>query len=328
MTRWLWVIPFVLGALVVWLVQRKARLTLSPGDRVRVAGSWRRQTGSLVEPTTSFGRRAWILELDGRSGRRARLAEYRLRPFSAPSGEWLREGGHAQITGGLLMGRTGILIRPARLLWYHAWLLQLDEPIPGPLGRRTRIADHLLVPVKPAGASPSSLLPHERDDHPHPRRRRHHVNRRRTWGLALMFMPMVLLSGWVASTISVESSDDLFGRTAGIALAAIGALASGRVMLLGLWVSEQQVTVRSWLRTKRVGLDSVARFDTHEQRGRQFPAVVLESGEVIPIPMLEKGVLSEMRSPEEQWGPLLTELNTLVSPGPGTRRRREQRHFL
>ena len=52
-----------------------------------------------------------------------------------------------QIMAGLLRGRTGVLVRPGRLLWYHAWLLQLDRPIPGPGGKRTRIANHLLIPV-------------------------------------------------------------------------------------------------------------------------------------------------------------------------------------
>jgi hypothetical protein len=121
--------------LVIWLVQRRVKLELRPGDQVRMFAWGRRRIGKLIEPKRGVGYRGWILKLDQPQGKEIRSREYRLRPYVPADTSWLRPGRRVQIMAGLLFGRTGILIRPARLLWYRAWLLRLDQPIPGPMGR-------------------------------------------------------------------------------------------------------------------------------------------------------------------------------------------------
>ena len=145
--RWLSILPFIAMWLVIWLIQRGVKVELRPGDQVRVVGWGQRRIGRLVELTGSLWYRRWILRLDKPHGKEIRVRSSRLRPYIPASATWLKPGQHVQIMAGLLFGRTGTLIRPARLLWYRAWQLQLDQPIPGPMGKRTRIAEHLLIPV-------------------------------------------------------------------------------------------------------------------------------------------------------------------------------------
>jgi hypothetical protein len=57
----------------------------------------------------------------------------------------LAEGQHVILTAGVLRGRTGTLLRPARLFIDAGWMVQLDGR---PLGlRRLRVATWALAPV-------------------------------------------------------------------------------------------------------------------------------------------------------------------------------------
>lgn len=118
-----------------------------PGDRVRVGvgffGTY--DFGTLVASGTKFGRPSWTVRLDKPFlfRRELNVLESNLAPL--PSGrEWLRPGYRVVIVARPLRGITAELIRPVRLLWRRAWLVQLDRPLGGM--RRTRVAEELLLP--------------------------------------------------------------------------------------------------------------------------------------------------------------------------------------
>jgi hypothetical protein len=60
----------------------------------------------------------------------------------------LHEHDHVRITAGVLRGRTGTLVRPARVVVDAGWMVQLDGR---PLGlRRLRVATWALAPADEA----------------------------------------------------------------------------------------------------------------------------------------------------------------------------------
>jgi hypothetical protein len=103
------------------------------------------------------------------------------------------------------------------------------------------------------------------------------------------------------------------GEPGGAAIAtALGllALAGGaRAPLLGAWVRHDGLAVRSWARTQRFTWEQVSHFETVSRRDRVYPAVILADGRHVPLPMMEVGLVFELRDPNRQWGAKLEALN-------------------
>jgi hypothetical protein len=131
-------------------------------------------------------------------------------------------------------------------------------------------------------------------------------NSRRVYGVAL-----ALFAGAALFAVLAYGAEDVTERWVMCAFLVVTLLASVRALQLGTWVSGSRVTVRGWTRSRTVDIREVSRFATVERRGRVFAAAILASGKVIPLPMLEQGILFEARSAESQWGRHLRTLNEL-----------------
>lgn len=111
------------------------------GDRVRV-NSWlgSKRSGVIVGERNQLGQFLWEIRLDTPRGKRTTIL------VPAPSIQGigvptrLRAGDSVVVIAGVLRNHTGTLVRPARLLWKKAWLVDLDTRHLG----RTRITERLL----------------------------------------------------------------------------------------------------------------------------------------------------------------------------------------
>lgn len=123
------------------------KVAFSRGQHVRIRGlPYSGRTGVLLDPGRRLGRPGWNVLLDAHSGR-PKKGIYVWESALAPSTEFqssLCAGQRVILTCRMLEGHTGVLIRPAHLLWKRAWLVELDDR-PGGIAR-TRVAERALMP--------------------------------------------------------------------------------------------------------------------------------------------------------------------------------------
>jgi hypothetical protein len=104
-------------------------------------------------------------------------------------------------------------------------------------------------------------------------------------------------------------------------LAALGALSFAgaiRCPFIGLRVTQDQVIVRTLVRTSRAALSDVLDVRVVESRGGEHPAVVLRSGEAIKVVMLGTGnVWPELRSSAAKWDQSMADARRLIKTRQG-----------
>ena len=123
------------------------------GERVRITGMTARgYTGTVVRQTKVLGQLRFVVALDSPFlGRKELTVSWRrLAPLSRDA-QRFTVGQRVTFANRLFQGLSGTLIRPSRLLWKRAWLVQMDGSGRGI--RRTRVTERALVPLGEASDS-------------------------------------------------------------------------------------------------------------------------------------------------------------------------------
>ncbi len=129
--------------------------------------------------------------------------------------------------------------------------------------------------------------------------------------ILVMTLSIALLT--IAPLSLIFSLGDPVGRLIAAVASLVGIAGAGRALLLGVRVTEQGMVVRTWFRTWKLGYEEVLDARTIVRSEGVYPAVVLVDGRLVPLVMMEKGIIHEMHSPEQQWGGYLVELNDLLA---------------
>lgn len=117
------------------------------GERVRITGMTARGcTGTVTRQKQVLGQAQFVVALDspffGRN--ELRVSWRRLTPLSREP-QRFTAGQRVTFANRLFRGLTGTLIRPSRLLWKRAWLVEMDGSARAI--RRTRVTERALVPL-------------------------------------------------------------------------------------------------------------------------------------------------------------------------------------
>lgn len=132
------------------------------------------------------------------------------------------------------------------------------------------------------------------------------VNRLRASGLFVVLLSLSVVTSFALIGYEGLSSADL---AVGLFFVGLEVAAALRVALIGSWLGAEAVTIRSWFRSETVPRGEVVTFDTYMNRTRPYPGVSLRDERVLRLPMLERGLLAEARTPESQWSQEIARLN-------------------
>ena len=128
------------------------------------------------------------------------------------------------------------------------------------------------------------------------------VHQSRVFGISLLACSLCLPGIWIV-TFEQSIRHEPYVRVVLLVVSLCSVAFGLRVWRMGTFIDDVGVRVGQYFRTYSFRWDDVADFRTEYHRGGgAFPALITNNGRVIGIPMLERGIVSELRSPQSQWG--------------------------